>query len=227
MINDEKAETQAVQACKALHGMDAHEPSKIKGRYMVTALEPRPERRTEYILLRNQVDQFIRSGIDSGSKLIQAMRERMESMLTVAWEQAIENVVTTAGKNMALDTLFAGSAYTAAWYVGLISSVSYTGVPVAADTMASHSTWTEDVTYSNSARPTAAWASASAGSKALSSAASFTCNGTATIKGCFLTTIATKGGTTGTLYSAGLFTGGDQPVTATTTLQVAYTASLT
>eukprot|EP01034_Spumella_vulgaris_P041665 gene41665-51629_t len=68
-----------------------------------------------------------------------------------------------------------------------------------------------------SARPTAAWSAASAGAKALSSSLTFTITSSGTIKGAFLTTVATKDGTTGTLISAGLFAGGDQPVAATNT----------
>ena len=51
-------------------------------------------------------------------------------------------------------------------------------------------------------------------------------NASTTIKGCFLVSNSTKGGTTGTLYSAGLFTGGDQPVVSGNTLTVSYTASV-
>jgi len=142
------------------------------------------------------------------------------------WSDRIENVVTTVGKNDALDKYLSGSAYTAAWYLGLISATGYTGVPVLADTAASHATWTEDVGYSQAARPTAAFAAAAAGSKALSSAAVFTMNANTTIKGCFLMSVATKGGTTGILYSAGLFSGGDKVMQSADTLNVSYTASL-
>lgn len=143
---------------------------------------------------------------------------------TVKWEDDIKNLVTTVGKNHALDTELAGSAYTAAWYIGLISSVSYTAV-AAGDTMASHSGWTEDVTYSNSTRVAPSFAAASAGSKATSSAAAFNINGTATIKGCFMNSVSTKSGTTGTLLSAGLFSGGDKAVASGDTLNVSYTLS--
>jgi hypothetical protein len=139
------------------------------------------------------------------------------------WQEEIKNVVTTAGRNDLLDKYLAGSTYTAAWYIGLISSVSYTGVPVLADTSASHGTWTEDATYSNGTRPAATFASASGGNKATSSASVFNINGTATIKGCFLISNSTKSGTTGILYSAGLFSG-DKPVSNTDTLSVSYTA---
>lgn len=143
------------------------------------------------------------------------------------WEDTIENLVTTVGKNNMLDNQLSGSAYTAAWYLGLISNASYTTGPAVGDTMASHAGWTESSNYSQSTRVAAAFNSASAGSKSLSSGAVFTANATDTIKGCFLVNNSTKGGTTGTLYSAGLFTGGDQPVVSGNTLTVSYQATLT
>lgn len=142
------------------------------------------------------------------------------------WEDEIENLVTTGGKNDALDKYLAGSAYTAAWYMGLISSTGYTTGPAAGDTMASHGGWAEDQKYTEGTRPAAAWSAASAGSKAMSSARTFSINATTTIKGCFLASNSTKGGTTGILYSAGLFSGGDKSVQNTDTLNVSYTASL-
>lgn len=142
------------------------------------------------------------------------------------WSDDIENLVTTAGKNDALDKYLAGSAYTAAWYLGLISATSYGVGPAAGDTSAGHAGWTEDQAYSQAARPTAAWAAASAGSKSLSAAAVYTINANTTIKGCFLISNSTKGGTTGVLYSAGLFTAGDKVVQTGDTLNVSYTASL-
>lgn len=142
------------------------------------------------------------------------------------WRDTIDNLVTTVGKNDALDKYLAGSAYTAAWYLGLISSTGYTTGPAAGDTMASHSGWSEDQNYSESNRQTAAWSAASGGSKSLSSALSYSINASTTIKGCFLVNDNTKGGTSGVLYSAGLFTGGDKAVDNGDTLSVSYTASL-
>lgn len=150
------------------------------------------------------------------------------------WRDTIKNVVTTFGKNLALDTFLAGSGYTVVGpFMGLISSVSYTGVPVAADTMSSHATWTEAgatnaPTYT-APRKTCAWNAAANGSKALS-ALSFAMTGSGTIKGCFLVygtgALSTIDNTAGVLYSAGLFTGGDKTVVSTDTLNVSYTASL-
>lgn len=138
------------------------------------------------------------------------------------WVDEIKNLVTTVGKNNILDNHLSGSGYTAAWYMGLISSTSYTTGPAAGDTSASHGGWTEDVAYSQANRPTAAFSAAAAGVKALTAALTFSINGTTTIKGCFLISVATKGGTTGTLFSAGLFSGGDKAVASGDTLSASY-----
>jgi len=150
------------------------------------------------------------------------------------WEDTINNVVATVGKNAALDAYLAGSAYTVTGpFMGLISSTSFTAV-AAADTMSSHGGWLEAglanaPTYT-APRKTAAWSAASSGSKALSSALSFAITGTGTVKGCFLVfgsgAVSTIDNTSGVLYSAGLFTGGDKAVVSTDTLNVSYTASL-
>lgn len=146
------------------------------------------------------------------------------------WEDSFPNTVMTAGKNDMLDKYLAGSAYTAAFYMGLISSVSYSAI-TAADTMASHAGWLEAGAtnvplYTQGARPTSAWSAASAGAKALSSALTFTIGATGgTLKGAFLTTVATKDGTTGILFSGGLFTGGDKVVTTGDTVSVSYSLS--
>ncbi|MDZ4328681.1 MAG: hypothetical protein U1A73_27255 [Pseudomonas sp.] len=148
----------------------------------------------------------------------------------LAWSDTYPNLVTTAGKNDILDKYLAGSGYTGTFYQGLISSTSYSAVAVG-DTMSSHAGWLEagtanNPTYSQSARPTAAWSSASAGSKALSAALAYSITSSGTVKGSFLTTVATKDGTSGILVSAGLFTGGDKVVASTDTLNVSYSLGL-
>ena len=145
---------------------------------------------------------------------------------SLKWADQIENLVTTGGKNDALDKYLSGAAYTAAWYMGLLGATGFAGGPALADTSASHGGWIEAQGYSQSARPPAAFSGASAGSKSLASAAVFTISADATIKGCFLISLSTKGGNTGVLYSAGLFSAGDKVVQVGDTLNVSYTASL-
>lgn len=150
------------------------------------------------------------------------------------WRDVIENVVATVGKNLALDTFLAGSAYTVVGpYMGLISSTSYTAV-AAADTMASHAGWLEAgganaPTYTGN-RKTAAWSAAASGAKALSAALSFAITGTGTCKGAFMCfgsgAVATKDDTNGTLWSAGTFSSGDKAVVNGDTLNVSFSTSL-
>jgi hypothetical protein len=148
---------------------------------------------------------------------------------SVRWREEIRNTVVTVGKNSLLDVYFRAQSQIATWYVGLISSVGYSAI-AAADTMASHAGWTEAgptnaPNYSQAARPTLAFSAASAGSMSTSSAAAFSITATGTVKGGFITSVATKDGTTGTLYSAGLFTGGDRAVINGDTINFSVTLS--
>lgn len=142
----------------------------------------------------------------------------------VKWSETIKNLVVTVGKNFMLDTTFSGSTYSAAWFLGLVNggtSPTYN----AADTMASHSGWTEFTSYSNATRPAPSWSAASGGSKA-TTATSFNINGSGTVAGAFMTTDSTISGTSGTLFSAGNFSGGSRTVASGDTLNVTYTATL-
>lgn len=224
-MNLEKLNAVALAVASMGAGHDIGEQAKAEGTYHVICHEARPGCEAEYVDLLERVNGFG----DGPQAEFDELMERLKASRQIKWEGDIPNVVTTVGKNFALDSYLAGSAYTAAWFLGLISSVSFTAVS-ASDTMSSHSGWleagaTNAPTFSG-ARKTAAWSAASGGSKALSAGLVFTFTGSGTVKGCFLTTVSTVDGTTGVLYSAGLFSGGDQPVVSTNTLTVSYTASL-
>lgn len=151
----------------------------------------------------------------------------------VKWTEEFDNLVTTVGKNLALDTFLAGSGYTVTGpYMGLINGSA--GSAVVGDTMASHAAWLEvgganAPTYSGT-RKTLSWSSASGGSKATSAAASFAITSAGTVGGCFLVfgvgASSTIDNTGGVLYSAGAFSGGSKTVANGDTLNVTYTASL-
>lgn len=142
----------------------------------------------------------------------------------VKWTETFKNLVTTVGKNDLLDKYLSGSSYTAAWYLGLVNGSSSPTYD-AADTMSSHAGWTEVTAYSEATRPAPSFNAASGGSKS-SSATAFSINGTATVAGAFLTSNSTKSGTSGILYSAGNFSGGNRSVVSGDTLNVTYTASV-
>lgn len=117
---------------------------------------------------------------------------------SVRWKDDFANLVVTVGKNDLLDQYFRGSGYTATFFVGLKTAGSIS----INDTMSSKS-WTEITAYSNATRPAYTTAAPSGGIITNSaSPAIFNINGSAAAGGCFITTNSTKGGTTGTLFSA-------------------------
>lgn len=143
------------------------------------------------------------------------------------WAEEFPNLVVDAGKNAMLDAYLSGSSYTAGTiYMGLVNGGS-TPTYAAADTMASHAGWTE-VTSVTANRGTVVFSAASGGSKASSSNVSFSITGTATIAGVFIVRGGTSanGNTTGTLFSAGSFSGGNRSVQNLDTLNASYSVSV-
>ncbi len=180
--------------------------------YRFRLLSPNDCDRDRLIRLRTRLEAPV-----SGHEFHDLHDELRAIPLHEVWADEVHNLVPTVGKNHLLDNWLAGSAYTAAWYMGLTS----TGATYAAgDTMGSHSGWTESTAYSQANRITCAFSAASASAKALSSALAFSINASATIAGAFIATVNTKGGTTGTLGSASNFTGGDRAVSNGDTLSV-------
>lgn len=156
------------------------------------------------------------------------------------WEEEFPNLVVAVGKQLMLDTLLKGSAYTVVGpYLGLISGSSSTYS--AADTMSSHAGWTEFTNYTvggSAVRGTAVFGSAtSSGSTptnvttSAASAITYTITGGGgTVGGCFLVTgssaSSTQGNTSGTLYSAGSFSTA-KITTAGDTVSVTYSTTAT
>lgn len=134
------------------------------------------------------------------------------------WSDSFENLVTTAGKNDLLDKYFKGSAYTAAWYLGLKGA----GTALAADTLASHGSWSELTPYTGN-RPSITFGTSSSGSNT-ATAVVYAITGSATVAGAFVA--SANSGTSGILYSAGdnattrAVSSGD---TLTVTLTVSFT----
>ena len=148
----------------------------------------------------------------------------------VKWEENLKNLVVNVGLKDMNDKYFTGSAYTAAWYIGLYGAAASNN-PAAGDTAASHAGWTEVVPYSNATRPAATFAAATTADPSVitnsSSPASFSIDATATVGGAFLISDNTKSGSTGVLFSASDFAApGDRSVASGDTLNVTYTFSL-
>lgn len=146
------------------------------------------------------------------------------------WEDEAPNLVVNVGLQDMNAKYFTGSAYTAAWYIGLYGAAASNN-PAAGDTMSSHAGWTEVTAYSQATRPACTFGTPTTANPSVAtnsaSPASFSINGTTTVGGAFLTSNSTKSGTTGTLYSAADFSSpGDRAVVSGDTLSVTYTLSL-
>lgn len=146
------------------------------------------------------------------------------------WEEENHNLVVNVGLQYMVASALDGFTPITTWYIGLYGAGA-SNTPAATDTMASHAGWTEVVPYSNATRPQAVFGTATTANPSVlnnaASVAAFTINATSTVGGAFLTTDNTKSGTTGTLFSASDFTGGDRAVISGDTLNVTYTFSLT
>ena len=135
------------------------------------------------------------------------------------------NDIVNQGKNYILDVMFNNGTQIAnnSWFIGLISLTGFTGL-AATDTMSSHSGWTEFTGYTQATR--VAWGSqaASGQSTTNTTAATFDINASGTVKGVFIPSNSTKGGTTGTLWATALFAA-DVPVSSSDQLKITYTVS--
>jgi hypothetical protein len=246
--HSERGNARAMVAAAVALTAGAVEAMLAEGRYSVTCTAPAEHLRGEYAGMRDEAfarglePHFNRmlAGHGLGLELL-VLSERDAALLldieriplVEQWRDDFLNTVVTQGKNDLLDKYLAGSAYTAAWYCGLISSVSFSAI-AAADVAAQingTNGWKEAAAtnapnYSQGNRVAFTFASASAGSKATSAASAFSITGAGTVKGCFAVSTNTKEGTTGVLLSAGLFTGGDKVVANTDTLNVSYSLAV-
>jgi hypothetical protein len=146
------------------------------------------------------------------------------------WTAESKNLVVNAGLRYMAGSALTSVTQITTWYLGLYGAGA-SNTPAAGDTMASHAGWTEVTAYSNANRVTASFAAATTANPSVvtntASPAAFNINGTATVGGAFLTSENTKGGTTGTLFSAADFgSPGDRSVVDGDTLSVTYTFSL-
>ena len=144
------------------------------------------------------------------------------------WSDVFHNLVVNQGLQDMNAKYFVGSGYTAAWYLGLITGPGAGNTYAAADTLASHAGWTENTAYSGN-RVSVTFGTATTADPSVitnsGAASTFTMTSNAqTIAGAFLASVTS--GTSGVLFSANNFSGGDKSVDSGDTLSVTYTFSL-
>jgi hypothetical protein len=146
----------------------------------------------------------------------------------VKWIDTFHNLVMNEGVQDMNAQYFKGSAYTASPFLGLVTGPGSGTTFAAGDTLASHVGWTESTDYAGSRKAVTFGTATTANPSVTTNSASpssFAMNATVTVGGAFLCTVAS--GTSGILFSAGDFTGGDKLVDSGDTLNVTYTFSLT
>ena len=144
------------------------------------------------------------------------------------WTEEFPNLVVNAGLQYINTQFFKGVTYTATWFMGLVTGPGASNTYAAGNTMVTHAGWTENTAYTQTARPTMAFGTATTADPSVivtSAPVVFTMNASAIIAGAFVTTDNVKGGTAGTLFSVGNFTVGDRTIVSGDTLNVTYTFS--
>ena len=156
--------------------------------------------------------------------------ECFDSEGKLKWVAETPNLVVNVGLQYMAGVGLTSTTQITTWYIGLYGAGA-SNTPAAGDTASSHTGWTENTNYSEANRPTATFASATNANPSVvtntASKAVFTMNATTTIGGAFLISNNTKGGTTGTLFSAADFQSpGDRSVVSGDVLNVTYQFSL-
>lgn len=134
------------------------------------------------------------------------------------WIDEAKNLVPDAAINDLISVWLAGGTQDTTWFIGLKEA----GTPAAADTLASHASWSENSDYSGDRK---AWTLGSVSAKSVSNSASpasftFTAD-SLTIAGCFICSVAT--GTTGLLVCAADFSAARSGIMTNDVLEVTYT----
>lgn len=146
---------------------------------------------------------------------------------SLKWTDYIFNTITAEGIHYILDAGFHSGTPIAesSWYIGCIATS--TPSVLDADTMSSHSGWTEQQNYDEATRT--AWGHGAPSNKQVTNSSPVVYTGSSggpyTFSGLFLTSNNTKGGTTGTLWGGGAFSQGDKSVDDDETISITYTVT--
>jgi hypothetical protein len=145
----------------------------------------------------------------------------------VKWTGQSHNLVVNEGLQNMVAAYLDAATQTTTWYLGLVTGPGSGTTIAAADTLASHSGWTEFSNYTGNRKAATFGTATTADPSVIStSSTSFSITGAGgTVAGAFLASAAT--GTSGILFSASDFQSpGDRAVVSGDTLNVTYTFSL-
>lgn len=134
------------------------------------------------------------------------------------------NAMTTEGLTACGEAELGGGTQVTTWYMGLINNAGFTAL-AAGDTMSSHAGWAELTNYGESTRPSVTFGTTSAGVITTTATSDYTISGSRVLKGAFLASNSTKGGTTGILRATGSFPGGTQSMSDGQIFSLNYTST--
>lgn len=243
----ERANAQSLAGAAIARSVLLAEQARASGDYVTLNVGPVEQYRPEYVQLRDELAILVPRYREQPNALLLRRIQRLRADFDAIpceqkWLDAWRNTVITEGKNAALTHFLKGSSYTASQVLGLIEDTGYSAI--AAGNTAANITavgggsptngWNEAPSSTCATRGTPSFGTASSGSLATSSAVAMSIIATDTIKGAFLlcrsaagtAPTSTVGNTSGAIYSAGLFTGGDRAVVNGDTLNVSGTWSL-
>jgi hypothetical protein len=119
-----------------------------------------------------------------------------------AQREIVKNLMPTEGINHMLDVLLKNGVNVPTWYIGLYAN-NYT--PIAGDTMATFPGTAGEITGTYDEATRVEWVEGAIAGGAVDNTASpaeFTFNANQTVRGGFMSSVSTKGGTSGFLISA-------------------------
>lgn len=129
------------------------------------------------------------------------------------------NGMTDEGRQYAVGVALNSETQLTSWHIGLISDAGFTGVNDT-DTLALHAGWTEETGYTETVRQV--WTPVLVGNALVNTvAAQFNFVSETTLKGILVASDNVKGGSTGKLWSTGLFSG-DRVIPAGTAINITY-----
>jgi len=138
------------------------------------------------------------------------------------WKGRAKNILPNNAINDVLNVYFGASGQTTTFYCGLIDNAGYSALG-ATDTMSSHAGWVENQNISNASRPT--WTPGAAASQSIANPSAMVLNmnpsSGCTIRGFFLCSNNTLGGTAGNLTATALLTT-PQPCNNGDTIKATY-----
>jgi hypothetical protein len=139
----------------------------------------------------------------------------------IAWHEKCHNGIVNSALNDILAVYLGAGSQKPNWYAGLIDNSGFVQL-APTDTMASHPGWNELTSFGQANRPQ--WVPGPVANQLITnpSVINFTISAVCSIRGAFLVSSNTKGGTTGLLWASGVFEVPQQMNNPPQTLSLSY-----